>query len=171
MAQTLARARSPADAGDAILKKNRWIKTSMGSYKSGSRIKEIQGFRLYVRKTALDDFLKKSSLEGFQNPHKQRLNGTGSNAPMGSPKENLTPIRFPGCSGTTLPEIGRFSEYPSFAAARPDRPCILIGFDSEWVNLENGRQILSWQFALIHERDLLESVFLRAGIREFIMVP
>jgi len=48
MAQTLARARSPADAGDAILEKNRWIKTSLGSYKSGSRIKEIQGFRIYV---------------------------------------------------------------------------------------------------------------------------
>ena len=166
MAQTLARARSPADAGDAILKKNRWIKTSMGSYKSGSRIKEIQGFRLYVRKTALDDFLKKSSLEGFQNPYKQRLNRTGSNAPMGSPKENLTPILLTGCSGTNLPEIGRLSEYPSLAAARPDRPCILIGFDSEWVNLENRRQILSWQFALIHGRDLLEIVFLRAGIRE-----
>ena len=143
MAQTVAHARSPADAGDAILKKNRWIKTPMGSYKSGSKIKEIQGFRLYVRKTALDDYLKKSSLEGFQNPHKQRLNGAGSNAPMGSPKENLTPTLLPECYGNNLPEIGRFSEYPSLAAARPDRPCILIGFDSEWANLENGREILS----------------------------
>ena len=53
MAQTLAHARSPADAWDAILMKNRWIKTSMGSYKSGPQIKEIQVFRLYVRKTAL----------------------------------------------------------------------------------------------------------------------
>ena len=143
MAQTLAHARSPADAWDAILMKNQWIKTSMGSYKSGPQIKEIQGFRLYIRKTALDAFLKKSSLGPSEKPHKQKLNGPGSNAPMGSPKENLTPTLLPGCYGNNLPEIGRFSEYPSLAAARPDRPCILIGFDSEWANLENGREILS----------------------------
>ena len=41
--------------------------------------------------------------------------------------------------------------------------CLLIGYDSEWENLESGRDMLSWQYALVDGEDLVEFVFLKDG--------
>ena len=35
-------------------------------------------------------------------------------------------------------------------------PCLLIGYDSEWENLESGREMLSWQYAFVDGEDLVE---------------
>lgn len=42
---------------------------------------------------------------------------------------------------------------------RQDKPCLLIGFDSEWENAIPAREMLSWQFALIDGEDLVEFIF------------
>lgn len=114
----------------------------------------------------------------------------GSNAPMGRHNTHLTPrqmcvqqssedtvltvseepLKMVAMKGTNetqnrnssnLPELAHFSNYPSLMSTRLEKPCILIGFDSEWQNVENGRDMISWQYAVVWNENLYEFVFLK----------
>lgn len=69
------------------------------------------------------------------------------------------------CVSDNLPVLSGFANYASLVAARTENPAVVIAYDSEWFTEgdgENGmRHILSWQFALIVGKDLVEYVFLR----------
>ncbi|MBO6269857.1 MAG: hypothetical protein J6N19_12040, partial [Clostridium sp.] len=152
-----------------------WIKDTLGQYRSNGQIKDKEGFDLYIRRRNLnsfiDDYSKKSSSDGCPKPRKNWASDTGSSLPMGNPEPKLTPSACEGgdCLGSSgedkksLPALSSFSEYPSLMAARKDMPCLLIGYDSEWENLESGRDMLSWQYALVDGEDLVEFVFLKDG--------
>ena len=152
-----------------------WIKDTLGQYRSNGQIKDKKGFDLYIRrrnlKAFIDDYSKKSSTDSWQNSRKNWTSDAGSSLPMGSPEPKLTPSARDGgnCLGSSeeskksLPALSSFSEYPSLMAARKDKPCLLIGYDSEWENLEAGRDMLSWQYALVDGEDLVEFVFLKDG--------
>lgn len=143
------------------IEENGWKHKDIGTYKSGSDIKEIKGFKLFVRERDFDDFLKMSSFSNLENPIKSRVSGWGSKTTMGNQKDCLTP-----CVNKSLPALSDFENYPSMMAARPDKPCILIGYDSEWNNLEDGgRELLSWQFAVVHDYKLIEFVFIIDGTK------
>lgn len=80
----------------------------------------------------------------------------GSNHPMGDPKMFLTPN-----DPHELPVLSDFDRYPSLVATRQDSPCILIGFDSEWVtNADGEREVLSWQFSIVNGDKLVELVII-----------
>ena len=136
-----------------------WKNQPIGHYKSGSQIKQITGFEVFIRDTKFDDFLKKSSLSNSANPHKIRGSGAGSTTPMGVPVSSLTPGQT-----VSLPALADFESYPSLMDARPDNPCILIGYDSEWENLVGGgRDMLSWQFAVVYGDRMIEICFIKTG--------
>ena len=152
-----------------------WVKDTLGQYRSNGHIKDKEGFDLYIRKRNLnsfiDDYSKKSSQDICSNPCKNKAFDMGSSLPMGNPEPKLTPSSCKGevltCPSDenkkSLPALSSFSEYPSLMAARKNMPCLLIGYDSEWENLESGRDMLSWQYALVNGEDLIEFVFLKHG--------
>lgn len=152
-----------------------WIHDSLGQYRSGGQIKEKTGFSLYIRRRNLqhfiDDFNKKSSTVTTPEPHKYTASVLGSTPSMGNPKPKLTPQVAENCSrrGTyykdcnLLPTLSAFSDYPSLKATYKSKPCLLIGYDSEWDTLPAGREMLSWQFALVDKSDLVEFVFIKNG--------
>lgn len=145
-----------------------WINKPVGYYKSGSNIKKIKGFELVLRERNFDDFFKKSSKTKSSNQHKIRVSGWGSGFPMGNPEESSTPtyvtLADSDSDSATLPALADFDNYPSFVAARPDKPCILVGYDSEWENLsDGGREMLTWQFAVVWRNRLIEICFLKTG--------
>lgn len=143
------------------LHKTGWTNKAVGYYKSGSQIKQIPNFEVFVRNRNFDDFLKKSSLAHSGEPHKMEVFEEGSSPPMGNPKPSLTPGQT-----KALPALADFENYPSLMSARPNKPCILIGYDSEWENLSDGsRDMLSWQFAVIHDLDIIEFCFIKTGNR------
>ena len=88
---------------------------------------------------------------------------------MGNPTGGLTPssssppIPMSPSVPENLPALSSFSNYASLKAITPENPCLLIGFDSEWENTACGRDMLSWQFALINGCNLIEFVFLKDG--------
>ena len=134
-----------------------WTNQPVGYYKSGNQIKQITGFELVIRKTKIDDFLKKSSLGNSTNPSKIKGLGVGSTSPLGVPVSSLTPGQT-----VSLPALADFESYPSLIDARPDSPCILIGYDSEWENLQSGcRDMLSWQFAVVYDVYMIEICFIK----------
>ena len=155
------------------LEANGWKRMSIGHYRNSRQIKEIEGYFLYVRNTAFDDFLKKSSFSALsktpKNPVNTRISEWGSKEPMGNPEKNLTPLqsdkvaaKFSGCRNSgNLPELAHFADFRSLVSIRPDKPCILIGYDSEWQNLPEGRNMLSWQFTVIWNERLIEFCFLK----------
>ena len=152
-----------------------WVKDSLGQYRSNGQIKDKEGFKLYTRRRNLndftDDYSQKSSSDSRQKPPKDWASDTGSSMSMGHPELKLTPsvcdgegcLRSSDQNKTSLPALSSFSEYPSLMSARKDMPCLLIGYDSEWENLESGREMLSWQYALVDGEDLIEFVFLKDG--------
>ncbi|RHV36754.1 hypothetical protein DXB59_07650 [Ruminococcus sp. OM05-10BH] len=152
-----------------------WVKYTMGTYRSNGQIKNKEGFTLYIRRRNLNHFIdaysKKSSSDCHSKPHKTWASNTGSSLPMGNPEPKLTPCAFNGGDylsssdkgKDSLPALSSFSEYPSLMAIRKDMPCLLIGYDSEWETLASGRDMLSWQYALIDGKDLVEFVFLKDG--------
>lgn len=151
---------------------NGWIKTKLGQYRSNGQIKEKEGLKLYIRRRNLydfiDDYSQKSSSDNAQKPRKNWASDMGSTPTMGNPEAELTPSFYDGGSSASspgvrksLPALSSFSEYPSLMAARKEMPCLLIGYDSEWENLESGRDMLSWQYALVDGEDLVEFVFLK----------
>lgn len=145
-----------------------WKNQPIGYYRSSGKKKQIKGFELFIRETKIDDFLKKSSNHKSGKPHKTEVSRLGSGSPMGIPVPGLTPVsgKCLDCE-TSLPSLADFESYPSFMLARPDKPCILIAYDSEWENLASGgRDMLSWQFAVIHGSNLIELCFLKSGDRD-----
>lgn len=158
---------------EKLVEEKGWQRKPIGYYRSSGQTKEIEGYYLYVRKTLFDDFFKKSSFSQNQNTPKNSINTEfselGSQAPMGSPKDFMTPSEV--CSTETvrsfnsggLQELSHFSDFPSLMSARPDKPCILIGFDSEWQDDLVDRDMLSWQFAVVWDGYLIEFVFIKNG--------
>lgn len=150
-----------------------WKEKPIGFYRSSGEIKEINHWKLFVRETSFGDFLKKSPNPNIQKVAESlvntRLSAAGSKDPMGSPEAFSTPqtgtaIAVPEASrrnSSNLPELANFSNYPSLVSTRPDKPCLLIGFDSEWQNLEIGRDMLSWQYAFIWNDILYEFLFFK----------
>ncbi len=161
-----------------LLEANGWIDETLGCFRSNGQIKEKTGFLLYTRRRNLnrfiDDYNQKSSSIECPKPCKNKVSARGSSSPMGSPEPNLTPSVYDGVvssgshpgSENTLPALSSFSDYPSLMSARKDKPCLLIGYDSEWENLDYGREMLSWQYALVDGSDLVEYVFLKKGDRD-----
>ena len=175
---------------------NGWKRDQIGLFRSKGTITDLQDFALYSRRRKLkvflerqnDVFSKKASNDKSQNPHFFKALGTGSSSPMGDPDPNLTPslddnsgscradfesdkeVVCPGADAEQneqmLPALSSFAEYPSLMAARQDKPCLLIGFDSEWENALPTREMLSWQFALIDGEDLVEFIFFKTGKKE-----
>ena len=140
-----------------------WKAVPIGQTRSNGKLKQAEGFQVFVRDRNFDDFLKKSSKEDTSNPCKQKGLGTGSGFPMGTPKGSPT---LPESSPSGIPPLADFVSYPSLRAARPDNPCIMIGFDSEWENLDSGRRsMLSWQFATVWNGRVIEACFLKDGNR------
>ncbi len=136
-----------------------WKNIPVGYYRSSGQIKPITGFELFIRNRDFDDFLKKSSLSNSPSARKIRSSGMGSASPMGIPKAGLTPSQ-----SNSLPTLADFENYPSLMAARPDKPCILIGYDTEWENCSDGsREMLSWQFAVVNGLRMIEICFLKTG--------
>ena len=156
-----------------------WKRHSVGET---SNINYNYRFDLYIRKRKLsnlvstkDDIFKISSnvlkLTGSEKPSEIKgfkpFSTMVSNAPMGNPQEDLTPSPILSITrgNENLPVLSSFSNYPSLAAARTEKPALVIAFDSEWYYMvDNGqtcRSILSWQFSLIDGEDLVEYVFIR----------
>lgn len=163
----------------AAVTKDGWVRYSMGASQG---INYNSRFDLYIRRrnlaelAAKNDVLKinTSKQQDFKNaetPHKigvfDDFSGMVSKAPMGMHRCDLTPSRFLSVvrGGRTLPVLSDLSEYPSLAAVRSDKPVLVIAYDSEWYYLlDNGviyRTIISWQFSLIAEDELVEYVILR----------
>ena len=133
-----------------------WRRDSMGKFRSNGKIQDKRGFKLYTRRRNLrrfiDDFSKKSSSTHCSNPDIYRDSMAGSSSPMGEQKPKMTPLtlledpsKTSSDSKSKLPALSSFAEYPSLVAARAEKPCLLIGYDSEWQNLETDRDMLSWQ--------------------------
>lgn len=139
-----------------------WNAVQLGQTRSNGKIKPVEDFLVFVRDRDIDDFLKKSSKSGQSNPCKIKDSDMGSTTGMGRQKNKLTLSDTSSLSD--IPPLADFESYPSLMAARPDKPCILIGYDSEWENLNSGgRSMLSWQFAVVWHRRLVEICFLKDG--------
>ncbi len=95
------------------------------------------------------------------------LKSTGSFQTMGKPIVSFNPN--PAFVGTDYggARLSRFDDFESLRALRSDKDSLIIGFDSEWFG-ENERKMLTWQFALIQNEELLEYVFIK---RNFIDAP
>lgn len=168
-----------------LLEEKGWTKLSVGQYRSNGKIKEIDTVDLYIRKTHFDDFLKKSSKYNQDKTpetlEKSRVSGMGSTTPMGVPDTTLTPsllnpkvvavdkaLASPEVvrNSSYLPEMASFNQYPSLIQTRKEKPCILIGYDSEWENVDDGREMLSWQYACIWDCFLYEFCFIKVGDKD-----
>ena len=140
-----------------------WVNQPIGQYKTTQNRKninkEIKGFKVFIRSRNLHDFIETTSLKTTKRILKNEVENMGSKSAMGNPKEELTPSKL-----DTLPSLADFDSYPSLISARPNKPCILIGYDSEWDNLPNGgRDMLSWQFAIIDGNHIIEICFIKTG--------
>ena len=162
------------------LTNNGWVETPMGNYRTNGEVKEVTGFKCFIRRrnlnTFIDDYSKKASTNDPSKPRKNWASSAGSSSALGNPESKLTPPACGGInekasateSGASLPLLSSFSDYSSLMAAREEKPCLLIGFDSEWQNIYAGndvigRDMLSWQFALVDGEDLVEFIFLKDG--------
>lgn len=176
--EALSNASTPTtdiDSMTTTLASNGWKRSRLGHYRSNGQVKEKEGFLLYIRRRNLhgfvNDFSKKSSSDTRETPCNTGVSDEGSTPPMGSPEQKMTPSAcigniFPVSSSASkepLPALSSFQDYPSLMAVREDKPCLLIGYDSEWQTSPAGRDMLSWQFALIDGFDLVEFVFLKDG--------
>ena len=160
---------------DTLLESQGWHRESIGQYRSNGQIKDIEGFILFVRRRPLkqfiDDFSKKSSLHPSENPCICKDSSMGSNPTLGLPKSKMTPLSIDAqnCVATSsgkggaLPSLSSFSDFPSLMQIRKDEPTLLIGYDSESKNNGNGREMLSWQYALVDGTDLVEFIFFKNG--------
>lgn len=81
-----------------------WVHKSLGAKRTNGKISPIQGFEAFIRRTKIDDFLKKSS---FKESKKQPIieeKRMGSKSPMGAQKVGLTPFEK---SFDTLPLLAK----------------------------------------------------------------
>ena len=152
----------------AKLEKIGWKKRISGYKRSSdNKMTEITDFQVYVKKTKFDSFLKNESSSESENPHKQTGCGVRSNSPMGTHSLNLTTTsQLSQNENLQLPEISNFSHYPSLMAIRPEKPCLLIAFDSEWENTPGGRSMLSWQYSVIYNGFIHEIVIIKSGTKD-----
>lgn len=138
--------------------KNGWKETPLGMRRSNGQTKQMEGFLVLVRDKPFGDFLAESPKRIPANPCKSRGSSTGSSTAMGIQKGGLTPTP----ASADLPPLADFENYPSLKAARPDSPCILVGYDSEWDSLVSGcRDMLSWQFAVVWNSCMIEICFFK----------
>lgn len=61
-------------------------------------------------------------------------------------------------NSSNLPELAQFHKYPSLVKIRAEKPCILIGFDSEWQNVAIVRNKIKKNILTMTSKDV--SVFL-----------
>ena len=165
---------------EELVKEKGWQRKSIGKIRSNHQIVDLDTYILYVRERSLDGFLKKPSFPEKQNTSENRINSSISKKvliePMGTPETELTPKHYENefeekqlstdivegnILSDSLPELAKFNQFPSLALARPDNPCILIGYDSEWQNLPRDRYMLSWQYAVVWRSKIIEFCFLR----------
>ena len=159
------------------LEEHGWHVTSMGQYRSNGTIKEFDEFTLFMRITNFDDFLKNVASDDAQKRLKSRINAellsTGSKDPVGDPHFNMTlsgKNNADDRNSSQLPELAAFNAYPSLVNIRPDKPCLLIGYDSEWDNLDYGREMLSWQCSAIWDNKLYEFCFIKNGYKNLSLI-
>ena len=74
----------------AELQQAGWKAVPLGQTRSNGKLKQAEGFLVFVRDRNFDDFLKKSSKKDITNPCSQRDPGTGSGFPMGTQKGSPT---------------------------------------------------------------------------------
>ena len=133
-----------------------WQKIDAGYYRSSGESKSYnEDFDVYKRVTPIWDFLKKSQKMKNETPHGDYVCESGSNAKINRCFCDLTP------GGSNTPSLGNFDLYQSLQGLRSDRQSLLIGFDSEWYDVP--REMLSWQFAVVHKGYLYEIIFFRKG--------
>jgi len=144
---------------------------SMQSYRKNFRLLvRYQPLSNYLEASRFDEFLKNSSNGLLEKPHKISVSEAGAQQPMGTPKGDCAPA----CANDSkpapaaLPVLANFGAYPSLASVRSDRDSLLIGFDSEWMSGDSGSErtasdMLSWQFAVIHNAYIYEFIFIRVG--------
>lgn len=65
----------------AELQQAGWKTVPLGQTRSNGKLKQAEGFLVFVRDRNFDDFLKKSSKKDIANPCSQRDPGTGSGFP------------------------------------------------------------------------------------------
>lgn len=153
-----------------MLAQNGWHQESIGmkrtTVEGRTEIVPLDGFELYIRDRPFDVFLKNASYEKHKKIAENAVNTgflkLGSNTTMGIPMEGMTPTpQQHERNSCMLPELASFNQYPSLMRARLDKPCILIGYDSEWQNDKNGRDMISWQYACVWNEVLHEFIFLK----------
>lgn len=136
-----------------------WKNIELGYYKSNANIKQIQGFQLFIRTRNFDSILFSESNAISANPHKHWISDMGSVPTMGDQKGAATPV-----PSDQKNRLSCFDRFQSLANIKRGKKCILIGYDSEWENLKSGkRNMLTWQFATIHNNELVEFCFLKNG--------
>lgn len=79
----------------------------------------------------------------------------GSNRSLGEPIVECDP------DPNAELQLSRLSQFESLRSLQGESNSLVIGFDSEWVDAEVDRSMLSWQFALIDGADLVEYVFIK----------
>ncbi len=126
-----------------------------------------EGTNKQIPEDANRDTFNLSLNEISENPDKQAVSEVVSNAPMGDPKDDLTPY-FPFKDGTHLPVLSSFDKYASLSGIRVNKRSLVIGYDTEYCDdKETGkRNTLSWQFSLIDSDNLVEIVFLKKGKKD-----
>ena len=144
-----------------------WTRETLGNVRSNHQIKAKKGFQLYMRRRKFEDaitgFSKKPQNVAVANGSTMQAGATGSNVPIGIQKLNMTPATATG-SSEKLPELSLLMKYKSLAALRDNKKdCLLIGFDSEWQDAPVRTDMISWQFAVVDQADLVEFVFFRDG--------
>lgn len=145
-----------------------WTQLHLGYTRSNGKIVPRTGFKLYTRRRRLteyiDDQRNKSSSGAPANTHNQGGPSLGSIPAMGMQKSQMTPsyvVNNTMFSG--LPSLSHLTDYESLRALREDRPCLLIGYDSEWESAPVRTDMISWQFGMVHDGMLIEYLFIRDG--------
>lgn len=156
-----------------------FIPHTMGWYKSDFEIKKFEPQKVYKRVSNLSKFLEKNgskntkkSSKNFrvlgntlksQNEKTANFQGLESGVKpfSGSPIVGLDPHYDSVVSEECLKDAepgSDFSDLPTLKAIRSGKESLCIGFDTEFFG--DPRYILSYQFAVVWEGELLEYVFL-----------
>lgn len=136
------------------LKIDDWKEKRVGVYASTGILKPYdKDFRLFTRRTNLEDFFKKSSRSKTQIPCKYCISDTDPNAGMGNPNIKIGPGPIANNNQYVCLE-----QLESFQKLKPNIGSLVIGFDSEYYG--DPRVIISWQFSVVVGDDLYEYVFI-----------
>lgn len=152
---------------------------SMGWYKTDFEIKKYEPQKVYKRVSNLNKFLEKNSTKSTKKSDKnfrvlgdtlksqnkemleyQGLEG-GVKPYYGTPRGGFDPLSTNGVSEECLKSSDAgsdFSSLPTLKAIRSGKESLCIGFDTEFFG--DPRYILSYQFSVVWEGELLEYIFL-----------